>query len=331
METKIWTEYYDWLTWQKKHKHLNLNIDEAVNAYKKEFRLWEESERVRLVNEQLYRLYTEGHTTSAAGGGGEPSGLDSLLSFRFAGVDLANLYGRNDEITTWPETQNRATLTKIGAGSVTVGQSLNSAIIVGDGAHLGILNSTNPLLNPFISNRATTIIWHGVVTSDTLTFGQDAAIYNFEDLVNSSKFDFQAKNDVGGGNDLISLASAYINVNSTPVPLTISEALPFASIAGVALTIILQVDLQNIGVVKFIVNSDSTSTVGINTLSVLGASVSPNPINFRLGIGRTGASAAPSNQEIFEIRAYDKILTNAEINTVISELNSLYGTGITGV
>ena len=194
METKIWTEYYDWLTWQKKHKHLNLNIDEAVNAYKKEFRLWEESERVRLMNEQLYRLYTEGRTTSAAGGGGEsPSGLNSLLSFRFTGTTLTSLYGKSDELDSgWPEVQNRATLTKQGVGSVF--NNNNSAIIVGDGAHLAVLGSTNPVLNPFTANRKQTYFWLGVVTNTLYSNNQ---IFSFFETVNNSKLEVQISDALG--------------------------------------------------------------------------------------------------------------------------------------
>ncbi len=328
METKIWTEYYDWLTWQKKHKHLNLNADEAVNAYKKEFRLWEESERVRLMNEQLYRLYNEGHTTSAAGGGGGEASLADSLSFRFAGTDLAGLYNKTDEITSWPEAQNRATLIKEGAGSITYNN--NSAIIVGDGAYLGILNSTNVILNPFTSNRATTIIWHGLVTDTTLTFGQQVSVFNVADLVNASKLDISVSDS--GADDQIQLAAAYININATTSQPSIIETLPIADIAAAGyVTIILQVDTQNTGIIKLIFNDGITSTVGISVLSVLGASVTPNPVNFKVGGPRSGVTEFPSNQEIYEIRAYDKILTNTEINTVISELNSTYGTSIIGV
>jgi hypothetical protein len=334
METKIWTEYYDWLTWQKKHKHLNLNIDEAVNAYKKEFRLWEESERVRLVNEQLYRLYTEGHTTSAAGGGGEsPSGLNSLLSFRFAGVDLGSVYGNGDEITSWTETANRATLTKQGAGSVTYNQTRNSALVTGDGAYLGVNNTILEILNPFLIDRAITIIWHGIINGSQLAFGDQLPIFNIQDNVNSSKLDVFASAVTGdGSDDRISFAAGYQDINNALQSPTVLLTSPSGDISAGPTMIILQFDTQDAGIIKLIVTTDAGAVEDVFPLSILGASISPNPINFRVGGPRSGVSVgALANQEVYEIRAYDKILTNTELSTVVDELNTIYNTTVTKV
>ena len=324
METKIWTEYYDWLTWQKKHKHLNLNIDEAVNAYKKEFRLWEESERVRLMNEQLYRLYTEGRTTSAAGGGGEsPSGLNSLLSFRFTGTTLTSLYGKSDELDSgWPEVQNRATLTKQGVGSVF--NNNNSAIIVGDGAHLAVLGSTNPVLNPFTANRKQTYFWLGVVTNTLYSNNQ---IFSFFETVNNSKLEVQISDALG----LIQFGFGGTYQSGTGgTNISIIDPLGFDP-TGATLLIVCQVDLQDVGIFKAVVNTDSTSAVFQQTVTTGGVAQAISPVNIRLGIGYQGTGQQPDNQEVYDFRAYDKILTNAEINTVISELNSTYGTTIIGI
>ena len=329
METKIWTEYHDWLTWQKKHKHLNLNTDEAVNAYKKEFRLWEESERVRLMNEQLYRLYNEGHTTSAAGGGGNTTTLADSLSFRFAGTDLDSLYTKPNELVSgWPETANRATLAKQGIGSVIYNN--NSAVVVGDGAYLGINGTTNEILNPFLIDRSITIIWHGTINGVPLTFGDQLPIFSFQDNVNSSKLDVLASAITGdGSDDRISIISGYIDINNTLQQPVVNLTSPSGDISAGPTIIILQFDTQDTGLVKLIVATDAGYVDDIFALTVLGATINPNPINFRVGGPRSGVSVgALSNQEIFEIRAYDKILTRKEITTVIGELNSTYGTAI---
>ena len=333
METKIWTEYHDWLTWQKKHKHLNLTIEQAFNSYKKELLLWEEVERVRVLNERILRDYYGGQTTSAGGGGSSPQSLEAALDVRFAAVDLFGIYAGGDPITTWDEHNNKETLTVGGSGTITADSisidppKPKGVIVAGDGAYLQALNSTVPELNPFTAARKQTLFWLGNV-SDTTPVNETYSLFACRES-GGSKFVFSIRGDISG-TPLISVNTTYVtsagqtNVNISNAPIHAG----YDPTTGPTLAI-LKLDVLEQGIYQAIISDEVDSTTANGTITNLGVPQSSNPVNFFLSIeDNSGSPAQAPNQNVFEYRAYNRILSDSEINQVINELNGLYGVSI---